>query len=835
MKKLLPYILILFILAGFFGVISSTQAQTTPNPMGTCVFTTTTAPITSRTIRGSQDYCNQIAQSTGETLKFTPDSTTPPAGTGGCYVTGSSGTVLDPSINKANCTGAGKDWVDATTGTAGNKVSSGNVLQDNLKDCGASIADATFDGCIEKFFFYVVYAVPAYILEKSAVFFNALINLTLNSNLYKSGFISSAWEVVRDLSNIFFILVLLYIAIKVILGLGGSDVKKMIVNVIIMALLINFSMFFTKVIIDASNTLALVFYNKLNVVTKVNGVQENYIPLTVGERDVSGAMIKVFDPTRLLTQEFFDKLKKPVVPESILGGNTGAVAVGSAALVAAGATPIVGQVIVGGYLVKKTFGYFFPGEEIPMPMILAIIFISGAIICFAIYAFSVAGVAFLSRLIELVVLIIFSPFAFMSFSVPFLSGVEKIGWQEWFKRLLKCSFMAPIFLFFVYLIFKLLEANIFQDFLSPPNASMQTPTQIIILIVIPALLILKLLLSAAEFSKKWSGEIGEMAMKASNMATGFAIGAITGGAATLGRASIGRVGALAANSEWAKRREAEGRFGSGVFRTAAKAVGSGSFDIRGVKIAGKDLGGATGLKVGEAQKGGFTERREAQVKKRQERARELEVGEDEALKQHLNELEEQKQGLLRDVSHDIEQLDNRLKTWRERATDARRASAGGRGGDDSRMFSAALGRNFTNDELQTASENNIAELRAHRNAIKNGEDFTPTAVSAIDPAHAGHVQTYSTRTRTAATAAHPRGRSINDLEDIDIPLAHHHIEVENRNRKWNYARTTESNWTRVKGHLLGREQFQYSQKGAREAAHKIRMEAKLDSGEKGGH
>src|SRR3972149_11633388 len=57
-------------------------------------------------------------------------------------------------------------------------------------------------------------------------------------------------------------MVLLYAAIKTILG-TGSDTKNLIVKIIVVAILINFSLFFTKVVIDASNVLAIAFYDAI--------------------------------------------------------------------------------------------------------------------------------------------------------------------------------------------------------------------------------------------------------------------------------------------------------------------------------------------------------------------------------------------------------------------------------------------------------------------------------------------------------------------------------------------------------------------------------------------
>ena len=84
----------------------------------------------------------------------------------------------------------------------------------------------------------------------------------MSENIRSIGAIDIAWKTIRDVANMGFIFVLLYAAIQTILGIG-SDTKKLIVNIIVVAILINFSLFFTKVVIDASNVLSNVFYDAI--------------------------------------------------------------------------------------------------------------------------------------------------------------------------------------------------------------------------------------------------------------------------------------------------------------------------------------------------------------------------------------------------------------------------------------------------------------------------------------------------------------------------------------------------------------------------------------------
>ena len=670
--------------------------------------------------------------------------------------------------------------------------------------------------------------------------------------MYDQPFVSEAWVVVRDLSNIFFIFILLYIAFQTILGLGGhgGGPKKMIAQVIIMALLINFSMFFTKVIIDSSNILALIFYNKIDIETKITDTDKtkdtrSYIPVIdpaktgVQDKDLSGGMVSAFDPTRMLSEDFFEKAKNNT--QGFKPTAMGAAAFIGGSALAGSVVPIIGTttgavVGLGAYTVKSIVGYFFPSDEVPQSLMLGIIVLSGLIMSFAAYAFFISGLSFLGRLVELWILMIFAPFAFMSSIVPKLSHIEGIGWEQWLKRLLSISFMAPIFMFFMYLIFKLVDSKIFAS-LSDRAFKDQGTIEALVLLMLPALAILILLNKATGYAKKGGGKLGEMALGAAKIVGGAAGGVALGLTATAGRATLGRAGGAIAKSEWAKGLETfEGgnmvtraltQFAGARIRDTGKAFGTGSLDVRGIKIAGQSLASATGLKLGEAQKGGFEQTRKEQVESRQKRAKELEVGEDEELKQELNELEEQKQGLLREVSHDIEQLDNRIKVWRERASDAARAVRGGFGGNNSSVFDNTLGRLLTNTEVAGRSETNLEELKAHRNAIKDGRDFNPTNASAINPGQVGVVQNYSTRTRVGGVAT---GASINDLEDTLIPEAHHNIEIEDRRRKWAFADATQGALGQTVRMIF--KAGEHSVGGAREAAHKIRMEAKLDSGEK---
>jgi hypothetical protein len=71
--------------------------------------------------------------------------------------------------------------------------------------------------------------------------------------------VNALWTNVRDIFNLTFIFGLIYIGFKMIFDSGDSSAKKMLVSLILAALLVNFSLLITKLVIDFSNIAATQF------------------------------------------------------------------------------------------------------------------------------------------------------------------------------------------------------------------------------------------------------------------------------------------------------------------------------------------------------------------------------------------------------------------------------------------------------------------------------------------------------------------------------------------------------------------------------------------------
>lgn len=100
----------------------------------------------------------------------------------------------------------------------------------------------------------------------------AVIDLVTSSTLFDEVFFSPqavgalniTWGLVRDFVNMFFILILVFLAIATILRINKYSDKRMLLYVIMAALLVNFSMPITMIVIDASNLAMGFFIDNIN-------------------------------------------------------------------------------------------------------------------------------------------------------------------------------------------------------------------------------------------------------------------------------------------------------------------------------------------------------------------------------------------------------------------------------------------------------------------------------------------------------------------------------------------------------------------------------------------
>ncbi len=371
---------------------------------------------------------------------------------------------------------------------------------------------------IPLFISYVIFIASAGILMLAGYLFDSILFLGINRDFIDQLFVKEMWGIVRDFSNMAFIFILLYTGIQTMLGQG--DWKRTVTRVVIIALLINFSLFFTKVVIDAGNVLAVGIYSSMGVVSADPHVNFG----NTRERSISRVLVDA------------------VSPEKFLGGTN---------------------------KTKSTF-------------VISVIFIIGAItnllIAFALFR---VAIIFIGRIIGFWFLMIISPFAFISTTIPKL---EK-NFHDWLNNLLGLAFVAPVFLFFLYLILKVLNSPIVSNLEVAPTDNTFT----FALFFMPVLMVIMIYFAldkSVTYAKSMAGSFGELGAKLVGGAMGLAAGGVAIGAVglTRGLSKIGGLGKNADGTDKAGRWAAAAR-GAGM---AGHAGRNQTFDAR--NISGKWVG-----------------------------------------------------------------------------------------------------------------------------------------------------------------------------------------------------------------------------------------------------
>lgn len=344
------------------------------------------------------------------------------------------------------------------------------------------------------------------------------LNVSLNLSLHIRDFVSSSqgvyevWQTIRDISGMFAIFALLYASFKIILGfdnVGGAG--KIIKNVIIAGILINFSFFLTSAAIDASNIVSLAIYKGIVGNQNSSGIN---VKLTV-EKAVSTS-----NADTNLSDIFFQLLK----PQTIYD--------------------------------PKSAGF---GSGSAKPLLILLQGVVGCIIMFTTaMSFFIASLAFFARLGILIVLLAFSPVWFASTIVPKLDDYS----NKFSKMLTEQLIFMPVYLLLLYAAIKMLTVStIFSNpgtniFTGTGDSLKYLPTDLIILVINDFFIIFMLNLPLF-VGLSMSGTVGSMvnkfnAVNAWKTIGGWSRGKLYQGAGATWSNTGGRAASAINNSERAR-------------------------------------------------------------------------------------------------------------------------------------------------------------------------------------------------------------------------------------------------------------------------------------------
>ncbi len=435
-----------------------------------------------------------------------------------------------------------------------------------------AVATATISGAlgiptlVMAFIFWLIRAIVGWLATISArlLDYSIVVAIGFDYTTAVSG-ITKVWTLIRDLCNISLVFILLYAGIMQIIGFAKANTKQIIINVVIVGLFLNFSLFFTRVAIDASNIVSTALYNQIVTIS--------------GSTNFSASLIDGLGISAVLSNN--------TISTSDLGNLN---------------------------LVSAITNISVIISFVPQIILFSII----------LWAFLSVAFLFIGRVVMVIILMAISPIGFIGLAIGHLSKELEDASIWWRKQLLNQMFVIPIFLVFLIIIMSLcsvagkiaLSSDVILSALKSGTLDFSAYLIFFILIF--------LLTKAVSIAKKTSGAVAEfgngMVGKLGGMVVGAGLTVATGGGAFLAKSTIGRAASTIASGK--------GRIGGMLNKAAnngntlaqwtiggAKKTAGAGFDVRNT-AGGAWFNKTTGINantnilgtgIGQAQKGGFTD------------------------------------------------------------------------------------------------------------------------------------------------------------------------------------------------------------------------------------
>jgi hypothetical protein len=325
--------------------------------------------------------------------------------------------------------------------------------------------------------------------------------------------------------------------------------------------------------------------------------------------------------------------------------------------------------------------------------------------------------------------------------------------------------------------------------------------------------------------------MGAAVAKAGSAVGGLAIGAGVGLGALAMRGTIGRLGSMADKSkglnEWAGSKNIFKSFVGNKLKDTSQFVGKSSFDVRNTKLGASATSGL-GADLGKGKMGGYEKDRKDHVEKKQKRAEELKVHEDEKANQDIIKKEVELQEVLNSVISDFQSIDRQLETQRQKKNDTLAGST-----ENLEAIAEIKRLNSLKTSIKKADGGSISDATISVGIASGDKTTAETNLAAAIAS--GVIVDIEARTKDLEKAkkvlegeeailraaqkvdSSTSKKSITEMETVIIPGLKTKKEAENRRRTINYANNVSwgNKW--------------YHGSGNREAKHKIIMGNKIES------
>ncbi|RJQ30118.1 hypothetical protein C4565_00935 [Candidatus Parcubacteria bacterium] len=300
------------------------------------------------------------------------------------------------------------------------------------------------------------------------------------------------WRVSRDIANLGFVLLTVIMAFMTIIRVQSYGAKKLLLNLIIAAVVVNFSFVIAGTLIDFSNTLTWFFVGRID--------PSGGSSLVPGS-GLTEVLANAFGPQKFLLEESDD----PLPPDPAQEGG----------------------------------GFFTFGVQV-LSSIAGLFFIVFFTLLATIVLLMLAGM-FLVRYVALTFLLVLAPLAWLFWVFPGLKSYN----AQWWSNFWKYTFFAPAASFFVYLSLVAAEnladpsnrgklAGIAETLPGPLAQIVQNGTQMIV--------VAGLMIGAITVAQKMGIEGASLANKAKD--------GLMKGAKTYGKNKAANIGTRLSRSEW---------------------------------------------------------------------------------------------------------------------------------------------------------------------------------------------------------------------------------------------------------------------------------------------
>lgn len=332
------------------------------------------------------------------------------------------------------------------------------------------------DACLTDIVYFVAVEIPTFFAYITTTFFSIAVFLSLNGTAYALSFLTLGWTIARDIANLAFLFILIYLAFVIMFKAETSHTLQTLAMVILVALIVNFSFFTTRVVIDAGNLLGAQIYNAIPV---PSGSKLDWI----GGKDLTASIMNTLNVQSLLDSENFEKWNRAM----------------------------------------QTSGAFSFSRLVTLS---SIFIIMGIMLVTLGLTFLAAGIKFLYRIVILWICIVLSPFAWVSLAIP----GQKDNFKRWWSELWRHSIYPAAFLF-IYLILVLFmkalgekNGNLLGNFFNQASQNVN-PNQDFLynfgITVVPIIIVLTLIVLLLQYALSFADKLGVRGAHVADKAVGW--------------------------------------------------------------------------------------------------------------------------------------------------------------------------------------------------------------------------------------------------------------------------------------------------------------------------